>query len=75
MAALKEKLSVSLSSSLVKLIESSAKATNRSKSELIEEALHRWVEHQLEEDAKKTAQITFDDLPSEDEWTQIQPKW
>lgn len=71
----KTKMSISISSHLARLLEDDAKNSDTSKSALIEEALHQWVENKLIEDAKATAKATFDDLPTEDEWLQIQSKW
>ncbi len=75
MSVTKTKLSVSISSRLAKTLEESARLTGANKSALIEEALHQWVENKLAEDAKVTAKTTFKDLPNEDEWIKIQPKW
>lgn len=75
MKSVKEKISVSIESSLAKILDESAQSSGTSKSALVEEALHQWVENRLAEDARATAKATFDDLPNEDEWTKVQPKW
>ena len=75
MKSVKEKISVSIETGLVKVLDESARSSNTSKSALVEEALHQWVENRLAEDAQATAKATFGDLPGEDEWTELQPKW
>lgn len=43
-----------------------------SKSALVERALNKFLKNQLDKDSKVLSKLTFDDLPSEDEWLSIQ---
>lgn len=42
-----------------------------SKSAVVEEAIKKFLEKQLIKDAKKLATLTFDDLPSSDDWLKL----
>lgn len=44
-----------------------------SKSALVEQALKKFLKNQLDKDSKALSKLTFDDLPSEDEWLSIMP--
>lgn len=68
MPAAKTKMSITVSNYLAHLIETTAKATSTSKSELIEKALKLWHEKCLEEDAKKMAAMELDDPTIEKAW-------
>lgn len=74
MTVTKVKLSVSISASLASLLEEYAKSLHVPKSALVERSLHQMMDERLAEDAKKLASLTFDDLPTEDEWLAIQSK-
>lgn len=68
------RLSITIHSSLNFMIEKIQKQEARSKSAVIEEALEEFVKQRLAQDAQALSKLTFDDLPSEDEWLQIQSK-
>ena len=72
MSATKTKISVTISSNLAKLLEIGAKEAEISKSALVESAIQNLINQKMEEDAKKIAKMHIDDLPTEDEWLEIQ---
>jgi predicted transcriptional regulator len=75
MRGVKTKLSVTVARQIAQMLEDMAAYHNTSKSALVEKALHDLFEEQMVRDAKKLASIKFDDLPTEDEWIELQPKW
>jgi len=75
MSAVKSRISVTIIPQLAQLIDELAKAQKISKSAVVEKALRALYEARLAEDAEKIASITFDDLPTEDEWAQIQSEY
>jgi len=54
------------------MLEKMSERSGVSKSALVENALKDYLEKQLAKDAKALATMSFDDLPSEDEWLEIQ---
>lgn len=68
----KLRISVTLLPSINALLEQIAENTGRSKSAIVEDALKKYMEYRLEEDAKKIAQIQFDDIPTEEQWIELQ---
>jgi hypothetical protein len=42
------------------------------KSALIEKAVSFWLANKLKSDAEKMANLSFEDLPDEDEWVELQ---
>ena len=42
-------------------------------SRVLEDALGFWLQHRLEADVRELSKLTFDDLPSEDEWLSLAP--
>lgn len=75
MSAIKEKISVSISSPLVKFLEDIAHTEHISKSALVENALENYRHIRLAQDAQKLAQMHFNDLPTEEEWLTIQSEY
>lgn len=72
MTVTKTKLSVTISASLDQLLTQLAETTGTSKSALVERSLQALVTERLTDDAKKLASLSFNDLPSEDEWLALQ---
>jgi predicted transcriptional regulator len=68
----KSRISITIDRNLDQMLSKLAKDLETSKSALFEEAMEKYLQHKLAEDAKALAEITFDDLPTEDEWIQIQ---
>jgi metal-responsive CopG/Arc/MetJ family transcriptional regulator len=66
------RISVTILPSLNKLLEEFTKKNGLSKSNLIEQAVKAYFENRLEEDLKKLAGMSFDDLPTENDWLKIQ---
>ena len=78
MAVTKTKISVSISNMLAMFLEEQAKLENTSKSALVEKSLKQMIDDRMEKEAKIIAKTKFDDLPTEDEWLEIQselPEW
>ncbi len=69
---LKQNLSLTLSSDLVKQVDILKLKFWISRSETIERLIKESLEKQLLEDAEILASMDFDDLPTEDEWISIQ---
>ena len=72
MAQTKSRVSISILSSIVKLLDQLSIKTGKNKSQLVEEALQRFLEDRLDTDTKYLGSLTFDDLPNEDTWLQLQ---
>ena len=75
MGATKKRISVTIIPTLAEFLEEFAKQTNTTKSAVVESALKYLSEKRLANDAKKLANMKFDDLPTEDEWLQIQTEY
>lgn len=74
MPAAKVKMSITISQSLVKILEEYAETAQLSKSALIENAIKRYLKKQLATEAKALSKMEFTDLPTEEEWLAIQPE-
>jgi metal-responsive CopG/Arc/MetJ family transcriptional regulator len=72
MKATKARISVTIMPDLARLLEEIAELENVSKSEIVERSLKEMMDDRMAKDARALAAMTFDDLPSEDEWLQIQ---
>lgn len=72
MPSTKTRISALLPNMLVLEIRNEAKEKNSTLSAILEEAVKNWFEKQLAEDAKALSALKFDDLPTEDEWVQVQ---
>lgn len=70
----KNKISITIMPSINELLEKVSRKSGLSKSALIEKAVAQYLEDKLEEDIKALSKMHFDDLPSEDEWLEIQSK-
>ncbi len=68
----KVRISALLPQLLMRSVESEAKHKSTTKSAILEEALELWLEKKLESEAKMLSKIKVPDLPTEDEWNQIQ---
>lgn len=68
----KTRVSALLSKMLVTEIKKEAVERNATQSSIFEEALQLWLEKKLDEDAKSLGKMHFEDLPSENDWMQIQ---
>jgi metal-responsive CopG/Arc/MetJ family transcriptional regulator len=64
----KERVSATITSSLVSELRKITKTSLKTQSAIIEEALRFWMNNKLAKDAKELANINFDDLPTEEEW-------
>lgn len=69
---LKTRISVTIVPQLAQVLEEIAKAQQTTKSAVVEQSLRKLAEETLANDAKKLAELEFSDLPSEEEWLQIQ---
>lgn len=68
----KKRISITIIPFLDEKLESIGQRLGKSKSALIETAIKNFLKHQLDSDAQALAKLTFDDVPSEDEWLKIQ---
>jgi predicted transcriptional regulator len=75
MTATKTKISVTISMALARLLEEMANAQNTTKSAIVEKSIRQMAEERLADEAKIISSAVFDDLPSEDEWIEMQPKF
>lgn len=71
----KIRISVTIVPSIDNMLTKIANKSGESKSSLVEFALSKYLASKFEEDIKTLSQIKFDDLPSEDDWLQIQSKY
>lgn len=71
-AKTKSRISVTIVPLVNDMLEQVSKRKGVSKSSLVEVALKKFLMDQLEKDAKALAQLDISDLPSEDEWLEIQ---
>ncbi|MBN1494336.1 ribbon-helix-helix domain-containing protein [Candidatus Peregrinibacteria bacterium] len=69
---IKSRISITIFPAVNEMLEKLSKRENVSKSVLVEKAVKDFLKKQLEKDAKKLAKLKFSDLPSEDDWMQIQ---
>jgi hypothetical protein len=70
----KARISAMLPVYLIGSIKNFAKRENTTQSSIIERALKEQFEKKIAQDAKDLSKMKFDDLPSENEWLQIQAK-
>jgi hypothetical protein len=70
----KVRISVTILPSLNLILEKESENTGTSKSELVENALKKYLKNKLEHDAKILGSLHFDDLPSEHEWFMMGPQ-
>lgn len=68
----KARISITIFPFINQMLENVSKKSGVSKSMLVEQALKEFLKNQLEKDSKALAQLTFDDLPSEDDWLSLQ---
>lgn len=71
-AKAKTRISITIIPMVNVMLEKMSERTGASKSALVENALKDYLEKQLEADAKALARLRFDDLPTDDEWQEIQ---
>ena len=72
MSISKTRISVTIIHQLANMLEEIAKKEQTTKSALVERSIKKMVEERMSKEAKIIASTTFEDLPSEDEWLQIQ---
>ena len=70
----KSRISALLPTLLTREVKRASLNENISQSSIIETALYLWLKHRLDKDTKELGRMNFDDLPSEDEWLEIQTK-
>ncbi|MFH1522256.1 MAG: hypothetical protein ABIE43_00375 [Patescibacteria group bacterium] len=68
------RISAILPSSLVEEVKKASFNQDQTQSSIIKNALEFWIKNKLRQDTKELAKISFNDLPSEDEWNLIQPQ-
>lgn len=68
----KSKICITIMKQLEDQLSRLANDEKTTKSALIEKAVSFWLANKLKSDAKKMASLRFEDLPDEDEWSQIQ---
>jgi len=72
---IKSKISITILPMINDILDNVSRKEGISKSMLIEKALKSFLKNRLETDAKALSKLTFNDLPSEDDWLKIQPKF
>jgi predicted transcriptional regulator len=72
MATTKARISVTINPELAALLDEIAEADKVSRSEIVERSLQEMMDRRMKREAKIIASMTFDDLPSEEEWLIIQ---
>lgn len=68
----KTRISITIIPTVNNLLENVSEESGMSKSSLVEQALKEFLRKRLDKDSKDLAKLTFDDLPSEDEWLTLQ---
>lgn len=68
----KRKISITILPSLDDILQKISEEENISKSTVIENAVKNYIRKKLEKDVAALAKLSFSDLPSEDEWLEIQ---
>ena len=68
----KFRICVTIMPSINAALERLAYDKNTSKSAVVEEALKNFIGTQLENDARKLAEMQFDDVPTEEEWLALE---
>ncbi len=69
------RISALLPNDFVSELKKFAKENDVSLNYLFKKAVERWFQERLAEDARNLSKMSFSDLPSEDDWINIQPKW
>lgn len=72
MASSKKRISITIVNSLDEEISNIAKDMQISKSSIIETAVKSYLMNKLDRDTKELSGMTFDDLPDEDAWLDLQ---
>lgn len=72
MPSAKTRISAFLPTQRVQELKHAAEQKDTTFSALLEEALDLWHEKKLEADAKFLSTLQYDDLPTEDEWNDVQ---
>ena len=72
MKATKTRISVTIPPELAQILEEVAETDKISKSKIVERSLKEMMDDRMAREARELAAMTFDDLPSEDEWLIIQ---
>lgn len=75
MTATKTKISVTIPMALARLIEEMAIAQKTTKSAIVEKSIRQMAEEKFADEAKIISSSVFNDLPSENEWIDIQSKF
>lgn len=70
----KERISITIQPTLNLFLNQMSDRLGLSKSEVVENALKRYLKDRLTFEAKELSKIKFDDLPSEDEWLMLGPE-
>jgi hypothetical protein len=68
----KTRISITIIPMVNLMLEKVSKKTGVSKSALVENAIREYLGKQLEQDIKALSKISFNDLPTEDEWQSLQ---
>ena len=68
----KRRISVTITPSIDMMINQVSRNSDLPKSTIVEQALKYWFQNKLKSDAKKLANMKFDDLPNEKEWDALQ---
>ena len=71
----KTRISATLPAKVATELKRFSKEKNIPQSFVIAQALENWLSQKLANDAKELAKIEFDDLPSENEWIDLQPSF
>lgn len=70
--SVKSRISITINRNLDQMLGRMTKKIGISKSLLIEKAVEDYFQKTMEDDVKKLAKMKFKDLPTEDEWLEIQ---
>ena len=68
----KIRISITILPFINTMLEKVSEQSGVSKSGLVEQAIKIFLQKQLDKDSKALARLSFDDLPSEDEWLSVQ---
>lgn len=71
----KIRISITIIPALDKMLEKVSINSGKSKSSLIEQAISQYFKNKLEKDLEMLSKINFEDLPSEDNWLEIQSNY
>jgi metal-responsive CopG/Arc/MetJ family transcriptional regulator len=70
----KNRISITIMQNMNLMLEKISQKEDISKSSLIETAIEKYLQYRLKQEGKELANLSFDDLPSEDDWISIQPQ-